>query len=46
MGMGLSICKTIVEAHGGQLTASPNDPHGMEFLITLPLYPHPINEHA
>jgi signal transduction histidine kinase len=37
MGMGLAICKTIVEAHGGQLTASANNPHGMEFKITLPL---------
>jgi signal transduction histidine kinase/ABC-type uncharacterized transport system substrate-binding protein len=40
MGMGLSICKTIVEAHRGQLTASANNPHGMEFQITLPLYQH------
>jgi signal transduction histidine kinase len=40
MGMGLSICKTIVEAHGGQLTAHPNNPHGMEFQITLPLCEH------
>ena len=37
MGMGLPICKTIVEAHGGTLTASPSKPHGMEFLIVLPL---------
>jgi len=37
MGMGLAICKTIVEAHGGTLTASPSKPHGMEFLIVLPL---------
>lgn len=40
MGIGLSICKTIVEAHGGRLTARPNNPHGMEFQITLPLYQH------
>jgi signal transduction histidine kinase len=37
MGMGLPICETIVEAHGGTLTASPSKPHGMEFRIVLPL---------
>ena len=41
MGMGLSICRTIIEAHGGQLTASAHNPHGMEFQITLPLHQHP-----
>ena len=35
--MRLSICQTIVEAHGGRLTAALNDPHG-EFQIILPLY--------
>ena len=40
MGMGLSICKTIVEAHGGRLTATANNPHGMEFQIILPLHQH------
>jgi signal transduction histidine kinase len=37
MGVGLPICKTIVEAHGGTLTASPSKPYGMEFRIVLPL---------
>jgi signal transduction histidine kinase len=37
MGMGLSICRTIVEAHDGRLTASAKKPRGMEFQITLPL---------
>jgi len=36
MGMGLAICKTIIEAHGGSLTAVPNAPQGMEFQIVLP----------
>ena len=37
MGMGLSICRTIIESHEGSLTAVPNKPHGMEFRIVLPI---------
>jgi signal transduction histidine kinase len=44
MGMGLSICQTIVEAHGGLLTATPNNRHGMEFQIILPLYQRGTNQ--
>ena len=44
MGMGLSICQTIVEAHGGRLTASPSNPHGMEFQIILPLNQQGANQ--
>lgn len=36
-GVGLAICKSIVEAHGGRLSASRNIPHGMIFRIYLPL---------
>ena len=37
MGMGLSISRTIIEAHGGRLWAEPNLPAGAVFSFTLPL---------
>lgn len=36
MGLGLSICRTIVEAHGGRIWANPGDGGGTEFHFTLP----------
>jgi PAS domain S-box-containing protein len=37
LGMGLSICRSIVEAHGGQLWVSPHAPHGTALHFTIPL---------
>ena len=37
LGMGLSICQSIIEAHSGHLGASPHAPHGTEFHFTIPI---------
>ncbi len=46
MGLGLSICRTIVEAHGGHLWAEPRSGGGAVFRFTLPLAPSEEIVHA
>ncbi|MBV8188532.1 MAG: GAF domain-containing protein, partial [Alphaproteobacteria bacterium] len=38
LGMGLAICRSIIEAHGGQLSVRPNQPRGAVFQFTVPAH--------
>ncbi|HEY0886441.1 MAG TPA: ATP-binding protein, partial [Ramlibacter sp.] len=46
MGLGLSLCRTVVEQHGGSLAFEPNRPRGTIFRFTLPQAPVPAAAHA
>ena len=41
MGLGLSLCRTVIEQHGGALAFEPNAPQGTIFRFTLPCSPSP-----
>ena len=36
LGLGLALCKSIVTAHGGEITVSDNLPQGSVFSFTIP----------
>ncbi|HEY8048331.1 MAG TPA: ATP-binding protein [Ramlibacter sp.] len=46
MGLGLSLCRTVVEQHGGFLAFEPNEPTGTIFRFTLPVDARALAEHA
>ena len=45
MGMGLSICRAIIESHEGRLWFAPNNPRGAIFQFTLLCYPSAMAAH-
>ena len=44
LGLGLSLCRSIIEAHGGTLVLTDNIPRGCMFTFTLPLSEVTLNE--
>ncbi len=44
LGLGLALCKTIISAHGGEISVSDNTPKGAVFTFTLPVKEIDINE--
>ena len=46
LGLGLSLCKSIINAHGGEITLKDNIPHGCVFIFTLPSGEVNINEQS
>ena len=44
LGLGLSLCRSIIEAHGGTIRVEDNLPHGCIFTFTLPAEEVHLNE--
>jgi signal transduction histidine kinase len=38
LGMGLAVCRSIIDAHGGRLRVPPRAPHGADVRFTVPLW--------
>jgi C4-dicarboxylate-specific signal transduction histidine kinase len=46
LGMGLSICRSIIEAHEGGLWAAANNPQGAAFMFTLPAHSESVDKES
>ncbi len=44
LGLGLPLCRSIINTHGGEITLTDNEPHGSIFTFTIPLGEVTINE--
>ena len=44
LGLGLALCRTIVNTHGGKIWVEDNTPHGAVFSFTLPI--EEVSEHG
>jgi signal transduction histidine kinase len=44
MGMGLSVSRSIIERHRGDLWAAPNDGPGATFSFSIPTHPESVRE--
>ena len=44
MGLGLALCRSIIEAHGGTITLTDNIPHGCSFTFELPIQEVEVDE--
>ena len=44
LGLGLALCRSIIEEHNGTLVLTDHDPHGCNFIFTLPLSEVTLNE--
>ena len=44
LGLGLALCRSIIEEHNGTLVLTDHAPHGCNFIFTLPLSEVTLNE--